>query len=38
MICGPIPAGFDHDERVLCVLPAIDLATSVTYASVSGLV
>jgi hypothetical protein len=25
MICGPIPAGFDHDERVLCVLPAIDL-------------
>jgi hypothetical protein len=25
MICGPIPAGFDNDERVLCVLPAIDL-------------
>ena len=28
MICGPIPAGFDHDERVLCVLPAIDLLES----------
>jgi hypothetical protein len=25
MICGPIPAGFDHDERALCVLPGIDL-------------
>jgi hypothetical protein len=25
MICGPIPAGFDHDERVLCVLPGINL-------------
>jgi hypothetical protein len=24
MICGPVPAGFDHD-RVLCVLPAINL-------------
>jgi hypothetical protein len=25
MICGPIPAGLDLDERVLCVLPGIDL-------------
>jgi hypothetical protein len=25
MICGSIPAGFDVDEGVLCVLPGIDL-------------
>src|SRR5262245_2867499 len=25
MICGPVPACFNHDERVLCVLPGIDL-------------
>ena len=25
MICDSIPAGFDHDERVLCVLPGVDL-------------
>ena len=25
MICGSVPAGFDHDERVLCVLPGVDL-------------
>ena len=25
MICGSVPAGFDHDERALCVLPGVDL-------------
>jgi hypothetical protein len=25
MICDSVPAGFDHDERVLCVLPGINL-------------
>ena len=25
MICGSVPAGFDHDERVFCVLPGVDL-------------
>ena len=25
MICGSVPAGFDHDEQVLCVLPGVDL-------------
>ena len=25
MICDSVPAGFDHDERLLCVLPGIDL-------------
>jgi hypothetical protein len=25
MICDSVPKGFDHDERVLCVLPSVDL-------------
>jgi hypothetical protein len=25
MICGPVPACVDHDERVLCVLPSVNL-------------
>jgi hypothetical protein len=25
MICGSVPAGFDDDERALCVLPGVDL-------------
>ena len=25
MICDAVPAGFDHDEQILCVLPGVDL-------------
>ena len=25
MICDSVPAGFDHDERVRCVPPGMDL-------------
>ena len=25
VICGSVPKGFDHDERVLCVVPNVDL-------------
>ena len=28
MVCGGVPAGFDQDEQVLCVLPYVDLMES----------
>ena len=38
MICDAVPAGFDHDEQILCVLPGVDLMELRGFGTRSGAV